>query len=238
MSTEPMVRVLAARALQEPLKVLAAAHARDTGVAVDFTFATVGGIRAKLAAGESADMVIMSAQGITELEQSGVLAPGTRMPVCRVRIGVVVRAGAPAPGLTSPEAFRQTLLDAPSVAFTDASAGGTAGTYLPQLFERLGIAGEVEGKAKRQSSGVEVAKCVVRGEAALGITLISEIRSVTGAAVAGPLPPELGQDAVYTAGIFADAGNGEAARDFIRALAAPASRPVWQAAGAEAPEGR
>ncbi len=102
---------------------------------------------------------------------------------------MAVREGAPAPDISTPDAFRKTLLDARAIAFTDASVGGTAAVFLPGLFERMGIADEIDRKALPQKSGAEVAECVASGQAELGITLIPEILPIKGASVIGKLPP-------------------------------------------------
>ncbi len=168
---------------------------------------------------------------LAELEQSGTIAAGSRAVLGRTGIGVAARAGAPAPNIASVESFKQALLAARAIAVTDPAAGGSAGVYLPGLFERLGIAAAIEPKLKRQRGGDEVAQCVARGEAELGMTLISEIVPVQGAVVIGPLPPEFGHDTTYAAAVSARSLVGDAALALIRFLSRPAARPVWQAAG-------
>jgi molybdate transport system substrate-binding protein len=57
----------------------------------------------------------------------------------RTAIGVGVRKGAPRPDISTPEAFKRTLLSAKSVAY---SGDGSSGRYFLDLLERLGIAAE------------------------------------------------------------------------------------------------
>jgi molybdate transport system substrate-binding protein len=171
------------------------------------------------------------------MEQQGCFVAGTRTDVSRVSIGVAVCEGAPAPDISTAEAFRAMLLGARAVAFTHASVGGTAAVYLPQLFKRMGIAEEIERKAKPQQSGAGVAECVARGEADIGITLIPEILPIKGARVIGKLPAALADDTVYTAAVSAGSAVPTAAAAFIAALARPATHEVWQAAGFERADG-
>jgi molybdate transport system substrate-binding protein len=83
-----------------------------------------------------------------------------------------------------------------------------------------------------------VAECVARGEAELGITLIPEIVPIKGARVIGKLPAALADDTTYTAAVAAGSTVPAAAAAFIAALARPATREVWQAAGFERAEGK
>jgi len=56
---------------------------------------------------------------------------------------------------------------------------------------------------------------------------------VPGVRVVGKLPPPLGLDTVYAAGVPASSSEPEAAKAFIAALTASGAREVWTAAGFE-----
>jgi molybdate transport system substrate-binding protein len=58
----------------------------------------------------------------------------------------VVREGACQPDISTPEAFKQALLKARSVAYTDPKAGGSGGIMFSALLQRLGIADEIKRK--------------------------------------------------------------------------------------------
>ncbi len=227
------LKVFCARSMTHAVNDLAADFMRETGHHVDITFGPVGTLQKKLAGGETTDVLILGAPAMAMMEQEGCFVAGTRTDVSRVSIGVAVREGAVAPDISSADAFRKTLLQARAIAFTHASVGGTAAVYLPQLFKRMGIAEEIDRKAKPQQSGAAVAECVARGEAEIGITLIPEILPIKGARVIGKLPAALADDTIYTAAVSAGSGEPAAASAFIAALARPATRDVWQAAGFE-----
>src|SRR5713226_5931658 len=158
------LKVFCARSMTHAVKKLAGDFMRESGHQVDITFGPVGVLQAKLAAGETADVLVLGAPAMAVMETQGYFVAGTRTDVSRVSIGVAVREGASPPDISSAEAFRSALLHARTIAFTDASVGGTAAVYLPQLFERMGIFDEVTRKAKPQLSGAAVAECVARGE--------------------------------------------------------------------------
>src|SRR5262249_60350628 len=116
---------------------------------------------------------------------------------------------------------------------TCAGGGGPRPSSLPQRFRRWGLAGEIARRAGPQQRGAAVAECVARGEAETGITLIRETLPIQGARVIGKLPAALADDTIYTAAVAAGSRAPAAAAAFIAALAHPAARAVWQAAGCE-----
>lgn len=227
------IKVLCARSMNHAVDALAAGFARESGHIADIAFGTVGALAAKLAAGETADVLILGAPAIAKMAGEGALVPGSDRPVAQTSIGMCVRDGAAAPDISSPDAFRRTIEGAKVIALSDPAVGGSAGTYLVGLWERMGLTQEIGRKATLQKSGAEVARRVAEGTADLGLTLIGEIATVPGARVVGKLPPPLGLDTVYAAGVSAASAEPAAAKAFIAALTAPGTREVWAAAGFE-----
>jgi molybdate transport system substrate-binding protein len=166
-----------------------------------------------------------------------VLVPGSRAELGRTLTGICVHAAAPMPDISTPERFKQTMLEARSVAYTDPQAGGTSGIFLAGLLERLGIAAAVDNKALLCSNGDEVVEKVSAGDAEIGSTFMSEIVPSKGVKVVGPLPAPMANATAYAAGIMAVSRNREAAERFIATLTAPAQRATWIAMGFE-PAGR
>jgi len=180
-----------------------------------------------------ADLVILSKSAIGELVKLGLLIPETVTDLGRTVTGVVVREGAPEPDISTPEAFRQALLNARSVAYTDPKAGGSGGIMFSALLQKLGIAEEINRKAVLGKGGHDVATSIAEGRAELGTTFISEVLPVKGAKVVGPLPGELHNANTYTGAIHARAASRDGAESLLRTLVGPATRPRWVAAGLE-----
>jgi molybdate transport system substrate-binding protein len=155
------------------------------------------------------------------------MAPATIVDVARVGYGVIVRAGAAKPDVSTPDALKQTLLAAPSIAFVPASA---AGAYVTSVFERLGIGEKMKAKTKQESAPVKIAPAVARGDAALGVFLMNVLVG-PGVELVGPFPAELQQELVFTAAVAADSKVADAAKTLIDFLRTPAAAAAIRAAG-------
>jgi molybdate transport system substrate-binding protein len=227
------LKVMCARSMHVVVGDLTTSFAAATGHEVALDFGTVGGLQAKLDAGETADVLILSIPAIDKLDKVGGLVAGSRRSVARTFVAVCVREGAPQPDLATAEAFKRMLESARAIATSDPAVGGSAGIHLVGVFERMGLTSMMKAKGMPQQTGAEVARRVVEGKAELGLTLSGEIASVPGAVIAGPLPPPYGQDTVYCAAVMAGSGEKEAAMAFIAALTAPKTRATWTKAGFE-----
>ena len=210
-------------------------YTRQTGHKFDFKAGTTGQLRAIIASGEPADLIIASAPLMAELEQSGKMLPGSRADLGRVGIGVAIREGATAPDLATPEAFKQALIAARSVAYSDPRDGGQSGLHLTRVLERFGIADLVAKKAVLTNGGHRAVEKVAQGEAELAVTFISEIVPIKGARLAAPVPEALQLYSVYAAAIPHSSTDPAAARAFIAVLAGSAMAERWKAAGFEPP---
>ena len=230
------LKVISAGAVRGLIAGMIADYSRQSGHKFDFKVGTTGQLRAIIASGEPADLIIASAPLMAELEKSGKMTPGSRADLGRVGIGVAIREGASAPDLSTAAAFRQTLVDARSVAYTDPRAGGTSGIYFLGVLDRFGIADVVTKKAVLSNGGRDAVEKVARGEAEIAVTLISEIVPVKGARLAAAVPQALQLYTVYAAAIPASSADPTSARAFIATLTGPALAERWQAAGFEPPK--
>jgi len=225
------LKVISAAAVEEPFEKLSADFTRESGHKVQSTFGPVGAMQTKLKGGEKADVIVLSTAAMDALDKDGSLVAGSRADLGRATAGVGVRAGAPAPDISTPEGFKKTLLAARTIAYTNPANGGTAGIYMTGLLERLGIADEVKKRAVLQSSGSAVADAVANGAAEIGITFTSEILPNKGVKVAGPIPPSIGLIVAYVAGVSTKAAQAEPARALITYMTRPASRDHFKEAG-------
>lgn len=227
------IKIMSAGAVQAMITAIGAEFERAGGHKLDLHFGTAGSLRARVAGGEAADLVVLPPATIAAFVKEGRLVPDSVTDLGRTVTGVVIKEGAPAPDIATPEAFKRALLAARSVSYTDPKAGGSSGTFFAGLLERLGVADAVAKKAVLGKRGYEVAQMVADGRAEIGTTFISEILTVKGARALGPLPGDLHNVNTYTAAIPVGSREKDAARALLHALTAPATRERWIEAGLE-----
>jgi molybdate transport system substrate-binding protein len=218
------IRLMCPPPMRAVITDLAAAFQRASGHSVTIVLAPSKAIIARLEAGETVDIAILTATATDALIKAGRLA--RRVDLARSTIGVAVRHGAPPPDVASADAFRQTLLAAKSFARND---GADSGTYMKELIERLDIADEMKPKTTLVPSGY-VAELVARGEVELGAQQVSELMSVAGVDVT-PLPTELQHVMIFSAGIAPAPASPAAVDALLEFLTTPAVAPFFKAHG-------
>lgn len=229
------IKVISGGAFKQVLNALAEQYERASGNKLDLTYRTVGQHLQLIKSGEEEfDVAVLTPDAIDGLIKEGKVVAGSRADLAKTGVGVVVKAGAPLPDVSSVDAFRRTLLAAKSVAYIDPAAGGSSGIYLGKLLERLGIAAAVNAKAKLIHGGA-VADHIAEGEAEIGIHQISEILPVKGVVLVGPLPTDIQNFTVYAAGVGTAAKDGarDGASALVKFLAGPHAGPIIKAKGME-----
>ena len=227
------LKVMCGRSMHVVVGALTDVFMRETGHGVELNFATVGAIQKRLDSGETADVLIVGAPALDKMAKDGIVGPAEKIAITSV--GIAVREGTTPPDISTPDAFRQALVAARKVAFSDAAVGGSAGIYLAKLFAEMGLGDEIARKGMPQQSGGEVATRVANGEADIGMTLMAEIVPIKGARIIGPLPAPLGNDTTYAGAVMTAGTAKDAAQAFIGALTQPSARGAWEAAGFKLP---
>jgi len=224
------LQVLSAGAMRSIVTELAAAYEKETGTTVKLTFGTVGVIKAKLADGAPADVVIMTQEAMQEMARQGAVVEGSWTAIGRTGIGVGVRDGAPKPDISNSESLKRTLLATKSLTYVDPAQGGTSGIHFAGVLQRLGIADAVKSKTTLVPGGYP-AELVAKGEVEMVVHQISEIIPVKGVTLVGPLPKDLQKITVYAAGVTVASASQPVSRTFVTFLARPAFKPKLAAAG-------
>jgi molybdate transport system substrate-binding protein len=186
-------------------------------------------IPARLARGESVDVVIVVGNGLDGLVKSGHVAAASRVDLARSIIGIAVRKGTPKPDISSVDALRHTLLQAKSIAYSASASGVYVST---ELFQRLGIADQVKSKSRRIESE-RVGAVVARGDAEIGFQQVSELLPIAGIDYVGPLPAAVQQVSIVSAAIATKATAAAAAKALIDFLASAAAADTIRQSGLE-----
>ena len=231
MAHADQISVLSGGAAKSFIEPLAASFKGHT---VKLEFQPMGKLTKSLADGYPADMVVVTSEVVEQLRNERQLDFSRSKPIARVGIGVAIHENARVPDISSVEAFKKTLLAAKSVVYIDPKVG-TSGKHVAEILQRLGIAEQVNAKA-RLGSGGYVTEPVGRGEIELGIHQISEILPVKGVKLAGPLPAELQKYTVYVAVPVVQSARQHVVSEFVKHLTSAQARERLAQAGYTSPE--
>lgn len=219
------LKVLAGGSLTTVLNELAPQFENATGHNLVIHFDSTPNLIKQAASGEPFDLGVVPIDVFKD--EAAKARFGSSFNIARVGYGVAVRAGAPKPDISTPDALKRTLLDAQSIAFIPSSA---AGAYVSSVFERLGIAEAMKAKTQVQTATTQIPQAVARGEAELGVFLVNVLMA-PGVELAGSFPAELQQELVFSAAVAADTKQADAAKAFIAFLTSPAAVTVIKAKG-------
>jgi molybdate transport system substrate-binding protein len=217
------IKVLCSNGFQAVMVEVGPEYEKATGHKLVISYGLAAVLGRQIEAGESFDLAILAPPQIDGLIKQNKIAANSRVVLAKSGMGVMVRAGAPKPDVSTVDAFKKTLLGAKSIAFPPQ---GQSGIYLVGLIERLGLTEALKDKLKPIANGPLTGETVAKGEAEIGITPIGELLAVKGVSLVGPLPPPVQNYIVQTAGISSVPAQGAAARDFLKFLAAPENIPV------------
>ena len=226
------MKLLSAGAVKRGVTEIAAAFERSSNCTITVEFTQVPKIRARMAAGESVDVVVATAGAMDEWGAAGRIVPATRALLGRSRVGVVVHKDAPEPDVSDTEAFKRAVLAASCVVHNDASSG----VYIAELLEKLGLKAQLGSRIVVVNSGSAIMSAVAeRGPGAIGMGQISEIRVMIakGCAVkfVAPLPDAIQNISTYYAAAMAASGEADAAAALTRALTSADAKMVFAATG-------
>ena len=221
--------VMSAGAAKAGVQPLVESFEKATGHKVTISFGTMGLLQEKLGKGERADVLIVASEIADEMQKRNVIVQASRAPIAKVGVGVAVNENAAAPDISTPEAFKQALLNAKSIVYIDPTKG-TSGKHLVTVFDKLGVTSQVNAKATLGDGGY-IVEPVGKGQIELGLHQISEILPVKGIKLVGPLPEALQKWTTYVAAATPGSTAPDAARELIRYLAGSQAKPVFASKG-------
>jgi len=225
-SSASELKLIAGGSLAPLFKELGPQFEKASGHTLSIHFDSTPNIITRINAGTAFDAVVVPTEVFKDAAAKSKLAEPT-VNIARVGYGVIVRAGAPKPDISTPDAFKKALLAASSVSSTPSSA---AGAYIAKVYEKLGIADQMKAKTRAEALPTAIAPDVAKGDAELGIFL-TNVFNAPGIELAGPFPADLQNELVFPAAVAADAKEPAAAKALIDFLKTPAAVNAIKAAG-------
>src|SRR4051812_1776489 len=196
------IKCFAPRALQSSLTELVPEFERSSGHSVSIDYGSAGGLTQRLQRGEFADVAILSNAQVDALEKQQIVVVGSKVDLAKVGVAMMVRPGTPKHDVSSVDAFRQSMLAAKSITYTDPKYGGPAGMYLSGLFDQLGIGAEMKAKTQLVAPAAPLYETVTTGKAEIGFDQLSQVIAEPQVELAGTLPSNIQNYTRFSAGVL------------------------------------
>ena len=225
------IKVFSTIGVQAALEELTPKFEKASGHKLTISWGTAAILVKRVQAGETADLMVLTRQSLDALTKEGKASADTDATFASSGMAMVVKKGAPKPDISTPEAFKQTLLKAKTIAYSNPAHGGASGVYFAKLLERMGIADQMKDKTKFPPPSGNAANLVVSGEAELAIQQEPEVMAVAGVDMVGPLPGDLNNITVFAAGVGSGTKESDAAKALIKFLHTPEAAAVFKARG-------
>lgn len=219
--------VLGAAHVKLALTPIIEQYGRDTGQEVSTKFGPPTRLASLFKGAIHPDLVVASREEMQALEQLGALAPGSRVALGRMGMGVAVRQDATFMDTSTPEALRKSLAAAGSLIHAD-PADDRSGAFVADLLKRIG--GQ-ESLRVGLATGSQALAPVARGEVNVGIYPVDEILAAKGVKLAGLLPAALQRWTCYEIALSADTPNKNEAATLVRFLVGEQARPAFAVRG-------
>lgn len=229
--TTPSLTLFSGLAVKDPLEEsLLPAFTEAHGIEVTTTFEPTSVLLDMINNGAVPDAIIGVADVMATLAGDEEADPATLRPIVRSSIGIAVPPDAPAPALSTVEELVDVLTGARAVAY---SRSGASGIRFAALLDELGIREAVDERAVVLAKGF-TAEALIDGRADVAVQQISELLSVEGARIVGPLPAEAESYIELSGVVGARSGQPRAAAQLVDFLASPAAAPAYEKIGMEA----
>ena len=223
------ITVLLNQATESGVRQLAAGFEKASGHKVNVSFQGGPALNQKINAGEG-DLASLGLAQFDDFIKSGKVVAGSVVEYGRVGNGVAVKAGVPKPDISTPEAFKQAMLNAKSIGHTNAGTG----PFNTRLFQKLGIYDQIKSKITIVE-GRLVAAAVAAGDIEIGIQQTNVIQPYPGSEYLGPLPAELMEYGKVGIGVLTSSKQPEVAAAFTKFMADPANAALLRKGAMEPP---
>ena len=225
------IKVFSTTGVKGVLEELIPKFEKTSGHSLNVTWSTAALLTKRVEAGEQADALVLIKNNVESLLKEGKIVPGTETLFGQSIFAVGVKTGTPKPDVSTPDAFKKSLLSAKVVSYSNPASGGASGVYIAKQIDKMGIADQLKDKTKFPPSGGFSGTLLVSGDADIAIQSKPELLSIPGVEVVGPLPGDMAFTVVYAAGVQSGAAQADVAKAFVNFLKSSEAQAVFKAKG-------
>ena len=227
------IKLLGSVGVRSALALLLPRFEQSSGHKVTALYDIGLALKNRVAAGEAFDVIVSLRGQVDDLINQG-NASGASVGIARTGCGLAIRVDAAKPDISTDEKLKAFLLGVKSISNSNPALGGFGSRYYAKTVAEMEIADALQAKTIFAKPG-EGPALVAKGEAELGVGLISEIAPLKELA-ALPLHPHDPASYVEFAGaISATASEADAARALLSYLQSPEAKETFKAQGMTAP---
>jgi molybdate transport system substrate-binding protein len=224
------VKVLASNGVRAALEALKPQVEKAAGRPLTIEYGSSAALKRTIEGGAMFDMAILTPETTADLTKSGRIASGSAVDLAHTGIGFGIRAGAPKPDISTPDAVKQMLMNASAISIVKE---GASRATIDRMFDRLDLTPTVAGKTTLEAGTEQSGQSVAQGRSQVEIVPMSEIPLVPGVETLGPLPKELQNYLHFQVSLSVHAKDVGPAKKAIQFLTSAEAVPTWRAKGME-----
>ncbi|HWY66441.1 MAG TPA: substrate-binding domain-containing protein [Rhizomicrobium sp.] len=214
------------------LRDLAMGFEKEEGIKVEIVTLNMAKMVDELKSGNpAADIVFLPYALMDQAQTDKNVAAGSRTNIGRVRIGLAIHKGDPAPDISTVDKLAAVLKASDGVMYSDPTSGSMEARIIDGM---LNAHPEFAGVKRKISKNGEGGQAVARGEGQMALQLICEIvnhpDSLTNV---GPVPDSLGAYIDSAAAVTARAPHPKEAAQFLKYATQPGTYSLWLGKGLE-----
>ena len=227
-SAQSEVTLLAPNPIRRSIDKVAPGFEPKTGYKLKVTYGKGLGTRRQVAQGEFFDVSILLPP-YPEALASGNIDPKSATTLGSLTLALGVKKGAPKPDISTPKAFKETLLAAKTVAFVDPSVGSD-GFATREALEKAGVIDLIDSKIKFSATANLVGGSVAKAEADVCIYYFNEMTN-PGVDVVGRLPKQVSPPVKVVVFISTHTKDAKAAKALVDFLTSPDAEASYEKDG-------
>jgi ABC-type glycerol-3-phosphate transport system substrate-binding protein len=178
-----------------------------------------------------ADIVFLPYALMDQAQTDKNVANGSRINIGRVRIGLAIHKGDPAPDISAVDKLAAVLKASDGVMYSDPTSGSMEARIIDGM---LNAHPEFAGVKRKISRNGEGGQAVARGEGQMALQLICEIVNHPDQLTnVGPVPDSLGAYIDSAAAVSARSAHPKEAAAFLKYATQPGTYSLWLGHGLE-----